>query len=799
VNRLANRAVPAGAACLAVLLVMALPALPAAAQGAKGQGPAVDKLVFRAFDVDRAPRDLDAGSMDLYLFSLKTDAAEQLKSNPKFSLYLAPASTVSLLLNPAPAGKGDLNPFSIIEVRQAMQYLVDRQFIARDIYRGRASPMLSQVSPADFDYLTVYDIERGTGIGYDPEYGRSLIGKAMQKAGAVMANGVWTFGGQPIRIKIVGRVEDERRNIADLVRVELEKAGFTVNITYLPFAAAVDLTYSSDPGLLGWSIYTEGWGRSSPSRYDYANVNSMTAPWMGNMPGWQESGFWQYQQPELDSLGKRLFRGEFTTLAERNDIFRRMTQVGLQESVRVWLVTATNSFAARKDLQHVSRDLVAGVHAPWTLREAYVPGKTDLTVGNLWVWTERTTWNPVGGFGDVYSSDIWRYLSDPPIWNHPYTGMPMPVRAAYAVTTAGPSGTLAVPADAVAWNAEAHAWAAVPAGTRATSRVVFDYAKYFQSKWHNGSPITMADVIYSIAQGFDMAYDPAKAKIEVALAVTARPFLETYKAFRIVDATHLEVYVNYWHFQDTFIASYASPAGLAMPWDMLAAMDDLVFTQRRAAYSDTAASRFNVPWLSLVMDKDVGLVKRTLRTFIQNQSVPTAYLTVGSKVLATPADAVARYNNDLKWADATGNLVIGNGPFTLSRYDPAAQYAELRAFRDPTYPFKPGDWWLGDPPTLTIGAVADVSLTIGQALTVPIPVQGSGRLGLRFLLVDSARRAVVASGEAAAGTSAGTFVVSVPASMTAKLAAGLYELSVLAYSDAIAQVTSRSVTVNVKK
>ena len=780
------------------LCLLASVAVLAPAQ-AKGPGPALDKLVFRAFDVDRAPRDLDAGSMDLYLFSLKTDAAAQLKSGPRFTLYEAPASTVSLLLNPSPGPKGELNPFSIREVRQAMQYLADRQFIARDIYRGRAAPMISQVSPGDFDYLSVYDIERSSGIGYDPEYGRQLIATAMQKAGAQRVNGAWTFGGQPVRVKIVGRVEDERRNIADLIRVELEKAGFTVSITYLPFAAAVDLTYSSDPAALGWSIYTEGWGRSSPSRYDYANVNSMNAPWMGNMPGWQETGFWQYQQPEIDSLGKRLFRGEFKTLDERTTIFRRMTEIGLAESVRIWLVTATNSFAARKDVQRVSRDLVAGVHAPWTLREASIPGRTDLTVGNLWVWTERTTWNPVGGFGDVYSSDIWRYLSDPPMWNHPYTGIPMAVRASFSVQTAGPSGTLPVPADAVLWDAQTHLWEPVGSSARATSKVVFDYAKYFQSKWHDGSPITMADVIYSIAQGFDIAYDPAKAKIEIAIAVTARPFLETYKGFRILDDNRLEVYVNYWHFQDSFIASYASPAGLAMPWDMLAAMDDLVFNPRRAAYSDTAASRFNVPWLSLVMDKDVGLVKRTLRSFVQNQAVPAGYLQVGNRQLATPADAVARYNAALKWSDTTGNLVIGNGPFFLSRYDPAAQYAELHAFRDPGYPFSPGDWWFGDPPTLTIGSVAAVALTAGQALQVTVPVQGTGKVGLRWLLVDSAKRAVVVGGEAAPAGAAGQFVVAIPATTTTKLAAGLYQLSLVAYSDAIAQVSGRSVDVNVKR
>ena len=50
-------------------------------------------------------------------------------------------------------------------------------------------------------------------------------------------------------------------------------------------------------------------------------------------------------------------------------------------------------------------------------------------MGHLWVWTERTTWNPVAGFGDVYGVDIWRNLTDPPLWNHPFTGVPGPFRA----------------------------------------------------------------------------------------------------------------------------------------------------------------------------------------------------------------------------------------------------------------------------------------------------------------------------------------------------------------------------------
>ena len=127
-------------------------------------GPAVDRLLFRAFDVDRASRDLEAGNMDLYMFGLKIDAVERLAEDDRFKLYQAPASTVSLLLNPAPAGRGELNPFSIPEVRQGVQYLIDRDFIAQDIYRGTAVPMISHVSPQDHDFLTVYEVEVASGF-----------------------------------------------------------------------------------------------------------------------------------------------------------------------------------------------------------------------------------------------------------------------------------------------------------------------------------------------------------------------------------------------------------------------------------------------------------------------------------------------------------------------------------------------------------------------------------------------------------------------------------------------------------
>jgi peptide/nickel transport system substrate-binding protein len=764
-------------------------------------GPAAERLLYNSFFVDRAPLDIEADNMDLYLFGLKTEAAEELRGTEGVELIDAPATSVSLILNPAPAPEGELNPFSIPEIRRAMQYLVNRDSIAQDIYRGAARPMRTHVGPSDPDFLTIYDIDRGSGITYDPELARDLISEAMTAAGAELIDGVWHYpdeGGdpQPVRIKLVGRVEDERRDIADLVRAELEQAGFEVAITYDQFAPAVQKVYSTDPAAFEWHIYTEGWGRGAPERYDVGGVNSFIAPWLGNMPGWREEGFWQYENAELDELGQTLFQGEFDSLDERNEIYRTMTQAGLDESIRVWLVTVDNSFPIRDDVEGVTRDLVAGPRNPWALREAHVPGSDDVRVGHQWVWTERTTYNPVGGLGDVYSVDLWRNLADPPIWNDPFTGIPQPFRASYAVETAGPEGTLEVPSDALVWDVESKVWSPVPAGSEAVSKVTFDYSRYTDGHWHDGQPITMADAVYSIAQAFDRAYDPEKARIETALAVTARPYLETFKGFRLTEDDQLEVYVDYWHFDDDHIAAYANPVSFDMPWQLKAAMDDLVFEQRRAAYSDTAASRFSVPWLSLVLERDAGLVDRTLREMEREETVPAGVFEFGGRSLVTPEEAVARYEASQEWFDEKEHLVISNGPFFLERFDPPAQFAELHAFRDPGYPFKPGDLYRGAPPALSIDEVATETVVPGDEAVVSASVTGPGTLGLRYLLLDPAVGEVVTSGRAEE-SAPGEFAVTIPADVSGGLFPGFYQLFLAAESDALAQVSERRVDLEV--
>ncbi|MGI8477359.1 MAG: ABC transporter substrate-binding protein [Thermomicrobiales bacterium] len=770
-------------------------ATPAAAEGVPG--PAVDSVTYGAFNVDQAPLNIQNGDIDVYLFSLKNAGAKSLDGAANVRLIKAPASTLSLILNPAPGNDGELNPFSIIEVRRAMQHLVDRDFIANDIYQGQAAPMVTNVSPFDYDQLTVFPVVSAANIRYDAELAKQQITTAMQAAGAqIGGDGKWAFNGNPIVIKIITRVEDERRDIGDLVRAALEGVGFQVQPQYQQFGPATLAVYTSDPKTFQWHVYTEGWGRGATTRYDDFGINSFAAPWLGNMPGWQAVGFWQYQQQDLDDLGKKLYRGQFGGKDERDKLFQQMAKIALDESVRVWLVTALQSFPVRTDVTDITEDLVSGPKNIFAMRGAQIAGRKEIKAGNLWVWTDRTTWNPVGGNGDSYSQEIYRNLVDPPLVDHPFTGIPEPFRAAFAIDTAGPAGTMPVPADAVVWDAKGDAWVPAAAGATTVSKVTFDYAKLFQSTWHHGPPITMADVLYSIAQGFEIANDEAKVQIETSLGITSRPLLETYKGFRLVDAHTLEVYVDYWHFEPSYIASYASPTGVSTPWEVLAAMDDVVFEKRQGAYTDNTAARFSVPWLSLVTDSDARLTLRSIKQFKRQKSVPKGYFEIGGQSLVSPDDAVARYDACDAWFAKTNLLVIGNGAFQLTKYDPPAQFAQIDAFREAKYPFSAADFRYGAPPKLAMTASAPPTLNIGDPITLPVTITGPGKLSLEYTLIDPSKGEVVDSG-AAQGGDAGAFTVAVDPAKTATLFPGVYQLYLLASSDAIAEVVQQRVDLNI--
>ncbi|MEM2793715.1 MAG: ABC transporter substrate-binding protein, partial [Candidatus Methanomethylicia archaeon] len=469
----------------------------------------------------------------------------------------------------------------------------------------------------------------------------------------------------------------------------------------------------------------------------------------------------------------------------------------IQEAVRIWVATRLDINPARKDVKGLTLDLGTGLRSPLNPREVYIPGKTTVTVGHLWVWTERSVWNPIGGHDDVYSVDIWRAVYDPAVWRNPFSGLPIPFRASYTVETKGPDGVLTVPEDAFIWDAKSKSWTAVGKGITAKSKVVFDLSKYLGSKWHHGQSITWADILFAIYQIWDMTYDPNKSALESTVAATFGEVLPTFKGFRII-GNSIEVYIDYWHFDINYIADYAltsfstsasTGAITAMPWEVLAAMDKVVFEKKQAAYSETAANKFKVPWLSLVLKDHAMMVTNTINEMKTTEFFPENVFTVLGKSYAVRDDAKARYDAASQWFSSYGNIVISNGPFYLYKFDPAAQYVELRAFRDPTYPFSAGKWYFGKPEQIEIVSIGIPTVVPGGESTFVIELKGPSPLGLKYLIKDPITGEIIRIGDGEKITPT-RFAIILPAEFTAKLKAGLYELTIAGYSGVVSFVSA---------
>ncbi len=689
----------------------------------------------------------------------------------------------------------EINPFCFRQIRFALNYLVDRDYIVKNIYKGLAIARYAVYGPGDPNYVDVLDIIAKYKFTYNPALAKSMVFDVLKRAGAEYKNGKWYYNGKPIKIIGIIRIEDERYDIGNLFADALEKVlGFTVQRLYMPFGEAITRVYATDPKDFQWMFYTEGWGRGAIDRWDPWMVTQFAAPWFGWLPGWGELTWWNYRNDTIDELTKVIALGGFKSKDEFVEKLREATELSILEGLRIWVVSTLDTYPARSDVTGITLDLGGGLRNPFFLRGATTPSGV-LKVGHLWVYTARTVWNYLGGFNDVYSVDPARATYDPGIWRHPFNGEPIPFRLKYTVETAGPEGKLDVPADAVWWDAKNDMWVSAHelGRTKATSKVVFDVSMLVGSKWHDGEPITMADIMAYIAEWLDIVYDPVKSQIESAIASTNKEIFDKIVAYRFLpDEKKVEVYIDYWHFDSNYIADMASFT-IYNPAPIVFAMDYLAFINKTYALDETRARKENIPQLNLVLPDHAKDVEKALDT-ISYDMYKGWFTLPGGKVLMSEDEWKARIEAAKNWIETYGNAWISDGPFKLVKFDKDAQLIELEAFRDPTYPFGPKDWVFGLPTPVTITGIKAPLVSPGRPATIIVTVTGPSPLHVKFVLRDPTTNEILYVGTAK--ESPAGFLIELPAELTAKLKEfAVYELSVIAYSEAVALPAEQSVTI----
>src|SRR3712207_4661803 len=197
-------------AVIVILLSSALVENPAFSQAAK-KGPFIDQARFiHRVDENLALEEVKSGFLDTYFFPIPQEAANNAKNDPRLKVYDKTAGSLGFFVNPAPAaGSNVLNPFQFKEVRYALNYLIDREFVINEILKGYGSPLVDPFGIYSPEYLNIIGTVESFGFRYNPSLASSMISGAMNAAGATNNNGKWQFNGSPVTVKVLIRQRSE--------------------------------------------------------------------------------------------------------------------------------------------------------------------------------------------------------------------------------------------------------------------------------------------------------------------------------------------------------------------------------------------------------------------------------------------------------------------------------------------------------------------------------------------------------------------------------------------------------------
>ena len=536
------------------------------------KGSYIDSVRFiRYSDQNVALELIKQGKIAIYYFAIPLEVVAEMLNNPAVQIYDRTAGSFGILFNPAPSNDSSrsINPFQIREVRYAMNFLVNREFVVDEILKGYGSVLIDPFGQYSPEYLNLIETVESFGIRYNPTLAEKMIESGLTKAGAVKdeTTGKWLFADNPITVKILIRSDDPRRkSLGDLVSTELERIGFNVIKQYGDLNKANTVVTGSNPQDFQWHLYTEAYaGTSAFVKYNPVVTSQMYAPYLGNMPGGQNPAFWNYQNSSLDNITQKINFFNFTSEDERNELVRNATRAGIQESVRIFIAQNTEPYIADSDVEGLINDFGAGITSKLSLINVQPPNLDLLNIGVKEIY--QGAWNSVGGCGDTFCTSIYSALADGATFRNPYTGEIIPMRNIWTeILTTGPTARMNVSADAQTWDPFSKQWKKAGNDSLALSKV--DY-KLLLSKWHHGIAMDKSDIFYPLYFAFEWGTDEGKGDLTVDPEYTAavKVALPLLKGIRFINDTAVESFIDQWHYDKKEIADSATTWS-GQPWEI---------------------------------------------------------------------------------------------------------------------------------------------------------------------------------------------------------------------------------------
>ncbi len=775
-------------------------------------------VIVQEPDSNSAVARLEAGDLDVYADDIAGEAAIQAIESDNLQTRTQYGLFDELQFNIGTCQDTNLlNPFTDAKIREAMNYAIDRNYVAQELYDGLAVPKYVTLAEASADRARFAPEIRAleAKYAYNLETARDIITTEMESMGATLVDDKWTYNGEPITLNFLIRTEDTRLLIGEYIATQLEELGFTVERTERTSAELSPIWNAGDPTLCEWHLYTGAWSQTSVDRgsefaFEQYYTNRVL-PW----PLWA-----LYAPPaELDDASLRIFNNDFTSIEERAELIRTALPLSMEYATRDWITSRTTVVPFRNEVQ-VTTDLAGGIsgNGLWskTIRFADQVGGS-MNIGLPSVFTEP--WNPIGGSNWVFDQMILRGVGEYGIYFDPNTGLGLPgrieraeltVREGYPMTSQSDWVTLSfepevvVPDDAWAgWDAENQVFltaADVYTETQTALRkstVYYPEDLYTTVTWHDGSPISVADFVMGIITSFDLG-DPASPYYDEALVPTRDQFLSSIKGIRIasVDPLVIETWsdaasldaenaISTWWPATTY--SYSDAA-----WHNMAIM---LRGEGNGSFAFTAdkATANEIEQTNLISGPSLEVLATELAAASEEGFIPYAP-TLGQYVTAD--DAATRYANLAEFARRYGHYYISTGPYYLSGVFPVegqavlSQYAahpdlasRFANFSAPATPVVEVD----GPARVTIGeeAAFDVFVDLADG---PYPMADID--AINYLVFDSSGT-MVAQGTAE-GVEDGSWQVVLGPDVTSALAEGSNRLDIVAVSKLVAIPTLAS-------
>ena len=631
---------------------------------------------------------------------------------------------------------GELNPFSVPRIREAMNYLVDRKYICDEIMAGMAVPKYTTLTPAFPDYARYAEVVKliEKEYSYNFDKAKEIITEEMIKLGAELKDGKWYYKGKPVTLIFIIRVEDQRRAIGDYIASQLEKLGFTVDRQYKTSREAAPIWIRSNPAEGQWHLYTGGWIVTAVSRDESDNFGYYYTPRGRPDPLWQA----YKPSPEFDEVAGKLWNREFTTIEERDRLMKEALILSMKDSVRIWLVNQVAPWPARKEIS-LTYDLSGGFSGarlyPYTIRYMdKVGGRVKIATSDLLVEPV----NPVAGSNWVYDHIYYDPLADPAVMPDPFTGLYWPQRIEKAevyVLEGLPVGVILdwvslkfvdkidVPEDAwYDWDAEKQEIIYAPPGTTAKTKTIVYYDKdLFKMKYHDGSTLSLADFVFSYILTFDRA-KPESPVYDEAYLPSFSAFREYFKGFRILseDPLIIEYYSDMVYLDAEWIAADAASAfdpvytyGPA-PWHIIA-IGWLAEANNELAFSASKAAKIKVEQANYIAGPALDILNKYLEWAINEKFIPYKNV-LGNYV--SEAEALERYDNLKKWYEMKKHFLVGNGPVYLESVDSINKIVVLKANRE--FPDSADKWLKFSEPM-----IPEVKVTLEPTILRGLPSEAS--------------------------------------------------------------------------